>query len=178
MTDIDVFATGLLEEAKRFLEKAKAAAGNAAEPYLHAALLLGFCSLEAHVNAISDDFIDRRELSVHERGLLLEQEVRLVEGEFELSGLRMSRLEEKIAFLHRKFSGAPLDKSAQWWGDFGNATVLRNKLTHPKQRQALTIESVERAIRSVIGAISALYQNIYGRKFPAANLDLQSQMDF
>ena len=54
MSEIDAFATELFEEAKRFLEKAKEAVNAESErAFLHAALLLGISSLEAHINAIS-----------------------------------------------------------------------------------------------------------------------------
>jgi hypothetical protein len=177
--EIDDFATSLLEESKRFLEKASVDQNeNAKTAYLHSALLLAFCSLEAHINAIVEDFIGRPELSAHERGILVEREVRLENGEFVLGGLRISRMEDRISLLHRKFSGAPIDKTATWWSDLAGAIDLRNKLTHPKQAQAVTLPSVERAIKSVIDVVDALYQGIYKRKFPAANLGLQSRMDF
>lgn len=63
MTNVDEFSRVLLEEAKRFFERAvdeKSDEGKTA--YLHGALILGFCALEAHVNAIADDFLVRDEL--------------------------------------------------------------------------------------------------------------------
>ena len=68
MTAIDEFASSLLDEAKRFLEKAAVRdAGETA--YLHAALMLGFCSLEAHTNAISDDFSKGGDLSITDQSI-------------------------------------------------------------------------------------------------------------
>ena len=73
MTAIDEFASSLLDEAKRFLEKAAVRdAGETA--YLHAALMLGFCSLEAHTNAISDDFSKGGDLSITDQSLLRRDE--------------------------------------------------------------------------------------------------------
>jgi len=179
MADIDAFATSLLEESKRFFEKASAESDQAAKAaYLHSALLLGFCSLEAHVNAISEDFVNRPELSAHEKGVLLEKEARLENGEFVLGGLRMHRMEDRISFLHRRFSGLPVDKKALWWSELAGAIDLRNKLSHPKEATAITAQSVERALRSIIDSIDALYQSIYKRKFPAANMGMQSKLDF
>lgn len=179
MADIDAFATSLLEESKRFFERASGESDATAKgAYLHSALLLGFCALEAHVNAISEDFINRPELSAHEQGILLEKEVRLDNGDFVLGGLRMYRMEDRITFLHKRFSGARVDKTAAWWSELAGALDLRNKLSHPKEAQAITQPAVERALRSIISSIDALYQAIYKRKFPAANLGLQSQMDF
>ncbi len=52
---IDAFATELFEEAKRFLEKAKEADNEEGKKaFLHAALLVGMSSLEAHINAICE----------------------------------------------------------------------------------------------------------------------------
>jgi hypothetical protein len=141
-------------------------------------LLLGFCSFEAHINAKAEDFVSRPDLSPHDRGILFEKEVRLDNGDFVLSGLRMYRLEDRFAFLHRKFSGAAVDKGATWWPGLANAIDLRNKLSHPKQAQAITILSVKSALESIIASIDALYLAIYKRRFPSVNLGLQSRLEF
>ncbi|MGY3618402.1 hypothetical protein [Bradyrhizobium sp. USDA 10063] len=180
MADIDDFATSLLEEAKRFLEKAQEAASDpvAHLAYLHAALMLGFCSLEAHVNAIADEFAGRPELSQHETGFLLERDVKLENGEFVLGGLRMSRLEDRLAFLHRRFSGKQLDTQAPWWGQLRGAITLRNKLTHPKDAQPISGDDVELSLQAIISTLDALYQAIYKRGFPVAGMGLMSRVTF
>ena len=67
MADIDEFAQMVFEEAKRFLEKAAMEGANAAQSaYLHAALLLGFSALEAHVNAVCEELAALPDLSPHE----------------------------------------------------------------------------------------------------------------
>ena len=67
VSEIDDFALSLLEEAKWFLEKGGRNAGNSLEsPFLHAALLVAFCSLEAHVNSVADDFALRPGVLPHE----------------------------------------------------------------------------------------------------------------
>ncbi len=93
MTDFDAFAVQLLEEAKRFLEKAKEVEDPTAEAaYLHAALMLSFCALEAQVNSIGEEFSIRTDISAHERGLILERDVKLEKGEFRLqSSLKSKR---------------------------------------------------------------------------------------
>lgn len=116
MAEIDDFATSLFEEAKRFLERAQSESDSAArDAYLHAAMMLAFCSLEAHLNAISEEFRERPEFTLHEKAVLLEEDVKLIDGEFVLGGFKMLRLEDRIQFLHRKFSGKPFDKAVQWW---------------------------------------------------------------
>lgn len=180
MAEIDLFANQLLEEAKRFLEKASECSDSVAEAAnLHAALMLSFCALEAYVNAIGDELSSRPGLSAHEKGVLLEREVRLEDGEFRLkSGLRMARLEDRIEFLHVKFSGKPVDKGSVWWSRLNAATNLRNQLTHAKDIPVVTPHSVRSAIQAIIDALEALYQAIYRRSFPPANRGLQSRLNF
>lgn len=181
MAQIDLFANELLEEAKRFLEKAnECSSGPKAEAAnLHAALMLSFCALEAHVNAIGQEFCGRPGLSAHEKGMLLEQEVRLESGEFQLkAGLRMSKLEDRIEFLHAKFSGKCADRSSTWWSQLGAATSLRNQLTHARDVPAISPNAVQSAIQAIIDVLEALYQAISKRKFPPANRGLHSRLSF
>lgn len=179
MADFDQFASSLLEESKRFLEKAVGAEEKTSQDaFLHASLLLAFSSLEAHVNAISGEFSERPEFAVHEKGLLLEREVRLQDGVFVLAGLRMSRLEDRILFLHRHFSGKPLDKAVAWWAQLSNAIEIRNKLTHPKAVQPLTAKNVREALSAIIASIDTLYNVIYKKNLPAAILALNSKLEF
>jgi len=179
MANIDEFATSLLEEAKRFLEKANEHADDTARTaFLHAALMLAFCSLEAHVNAMGEEFALRPDLPLHAKAVLLEKEVRLNDGEFTLGGLRMYRIEDRIQFLHKQFSGKSLDKTLQWWGQLNNAIDTRNKLTHPKDAHPIKIEQVRSAIEVVITTIDSLYQAIYKKGFPAAKRGLNSRIEF
>ena len=180
MAEIDLFANQLLEEAKRFLEKAKDCvdpAGKAAN--LHAALTLSFCALDAHINAIGEEFSVHADLSAHEKGFLLERDVRLVDGEFKIqSGLKMARLEDRIEFLHARFSGTPLDRSAAWWGKLSSATQLRNQLTHAKTVPAISESAVRNATKAIIDTLDQLYKAIYKRKFPPTSQGLNSQLSF
>ena len=180
MSQIDDFAQSLLEESKRFLEKARdGGEASGIDAHLHAALMLAFSSLEAHVNSISDDFVDRPEMSVHDKAILLEREVRLEKGEFTLTSvLKMVRLEDRIQFLHVRFSGNPLDRNQVWWTRFAEATSLRNQLTHPKELLVIKPDAVERAIQAIIDTIDALYQAIYKRPFPAAARGIDSALTF
>jgi hypothetical protein len=180
VAEIDLFANQLLEEAKRFLEKAAESPDPVAEAAsLHAALLLAFCALEAHINSICEEFLIRPDLSAHEKGILLERDVRLENGEFQLKpGLRIARLEDRIEFLHAKFSGKPLDRSSAWWGQLSAATILRNQLTHVKTVPAITQDAVKSATQAIIDVLGALYQAIYKRKFPFAGQGLGSRLTF
>jgi hypothetical protein len=159
VADFDLFANQLLEEAKRFYERAKESSDTVAEAAnLHAALLLSFCALEAHVNAIGEEFSIAANLSAHEKGLMLEKDVKLDGGEFRLqSGLKMARLEDRVEFLHVKFSGTPVDKNSVWWVQLKSAIDLRNKLTHAKTVPPVTQNAVRSAIQAIIDTLEALY---------------------
>jgi hypothetical protein len=178
VSDIDGFAASLLEEAKRFLEKAAESDGSEAEnANLHAALMLAFSALEAHVNSVADEIAVRRDIGPHELGALLEKTVRLKDGEYYLSSkLRIHRLEERIAILHRMFTGKPA--SGPWKSKLAAATDLRNKLTHPKDVPNISTASVKRAIEAVIETIDALYVSVYRKRFPAAHRKLESKLGF
>jgi hypothetical protein len=128
--------------------------------------MLAFCSLEAHLNAIGEDFGERPDFSAHEKGIILEKEVRL-----------MARLEDRIQFLHAKFS-APLDRSKPLWSQLTEALALRNQLTHPKGIVSITVAAVSRAIQAIIDTLDGLYRAIYRKPFPAAGRGIQSKLTF
>jgi hypothetical protein len=179
VAEIDSFATQLLEEAKAFLEKAKTSSdAKNKEAFLHAALNLGFCGLEAHVNAIADDFLTLQDLSAHERSILAECKVELECGEFRVTDrLQMYRLEDRLLFLCARFSKTPLDRTAAYWGRFKDAQILRNGLTHPKAPAKITESSVELALSSILQVLDVTYRNIYRKKYPGAKRGLQSTID-
>jgi hypothetical protein len=89
----------LLEESKRFLEKCKLSEDKSARSaYLHASLLLAFSGLEAHINSVADEFVDRPEINIFDRSILLEKEIRLEMGEVILTGLKMYPPTERFIF--------------------------------------------------------------------------------
>jgi hypothetical protein len=180
VADFDIFADQLLEESKRFLEKASESTDAVAEAAnLHAALMLSFCALEARINSIGEESSLRTDLSAHERGLLLERDVRLEDGEFKVqNALKIARLEDRIEFLHAKLSGKPVDKSEAWWGQLNTAIRLRNDLTHAKTIPSITQPGVRNAIQAILATLDALCRAIYGKKLPAADLGLHSRLRF
>lgn len=180
MPEIDKFASLLLEEAKRFLEIASRSSTPEGEiAHLHAAMLVGLSALEAHVSAMAEDFLTLDNLSAQERAILREREVRLEDGEFVVTeSLKMYRLEDRIQFLHRRFSGKAIDRKTTWWSELGSAIKLRNELTHPKGSTTISKGAVERALQAIIDTLAALFDAVYGEKFPAAGRRLQSKMNF
>lgn len=181
MNEIDAIASLLLEESKRFLEKAQESTDRTAQhAYLHASLSLGFSSLEAHINSIVDDQLERNDLSTHERGFLSEQKVELRQGVFTLQdSLQMQRIDERIALLWTRCS---VDKSVDYksamWSQLKEGLRLRNALTHPKEFTELTVELVSRSISTIITIIDTAYMRIYSKPLPAKNRGLQSNLTF
>jgi hypothetical protein len=181
MAALSSFASDLLEEAKRFLEKAKESSDpTVKKAYLHAALMVGFASFEAHVNAIADDFLSRGDLNPHERGLLAEHAVELTDGEFrEKDLLKVHRLEDRVLFLCRRFSKTPVDRNESYWSDFVAATKLRNALTHPKADPPNINEAaVKKTLSAIIELLNFMYKAIYKKKLPAYNRGLLSKLSF
>jgi hypothetical protein len=126
-----------------------------------------------------DEFSERPELAVHEKGILVERDVQLRDGAFHLlPKLKISSMEDRISLLHQKFSKSGLDKNSEWRSKLSGAIDLRNKLTHPKTNPSITIKAVERALEAVIETINALYVSLYSRPLPAANMGLTSNLEF
>lgn len=176
MKTIDDFATQLLEESKHFLEKFETSNSPA---YLHAALNLAFCSLEAHVNAIAEEFMTRSELTPWDKAVLSERAVELDDGEYRLSSrLKMHRLEDRVLYLCRRFSKKPIDRSSAEWSRFKVAIQLRNELTHPKNAVELTHITVSDALSAVINILDMIYRALYRQGYPHKYLQLTSSLSF
>jgi hypothetical protein len=181
MAALPEFAAGLWEEAKRFLEKAEEdGPSDGATAFVHAALMLGFASFEAHVNAMADDFLTTSSLNPHERGLLGEHIVELVDGEFQVKEvLKVQRLEDRVLFLCRRFSKSPIDRSSSYWGEFMAAARLRNRLTHPKPGAlVIELEEVRRALTAIIELLNVMCLSLYRKKLPTHGRGLSSKRSF
>jgi hypothetical protein len=180
MEKFDLFCDALLEESKRFLEKAKEEKEQInISAYLHASLLLSISSLEAFVNGISDDFREASSLTVHEKSFLLEKDISLSNGEFKLDNrLKMSRLMERIEFLFRKFNYSKLDKQLKWWQHFNEGISLRNSLVHPKEYSEIKFVQIESTLKSVIECIDRLFKAVYKKGFPNIKMGLDSKLTF
>ncbi len=135
MDNIDTFASLLLEEAKRFLELAgEALEDEGVTANLHAGMVLAFCALEAHINAVSDEMALQKGLTAHEKSILLEREVSLDSGHYKLkNALKMYRLEDRILFLFARFGKSTLDKNSPWWAKLKASLKVRNEISHPKE---------------------------------------------
>jgi hypothetical protein len=181
MQEIDLFANQLLEEARRFFEKAGESTDvPGKDANLHAALMLSFCALEAHINAMGEEVASRFDLPVHGKGVLLEKEVRLENGEFRMTQyLRMAKLEDRIEFLHVGVAAKEIDRSpSSWRGQLSAAINLRNKLTHAKEVPAISEMDVQRAIEAIVATLDALFHVLYNSGLPSANRGVRSRLTF
>ena len=180
MSIVDEFCKTTLEEAKRFYEKAKVESDqDGKDAYLKAAILLGFAALESHINAIADDFLTRSDLSVLEQSILSERDFDLHEGKYRLTGnLKMYRLEDRIRFIYRRFSGRPIKEDAQWWGDLKGGITYRNKLTHPKEVITISEGMAKKSLEAIINTLNALYKAVYKKACPSVQRGLISNMSF
>jgi len=180
MNDFDVFCSELLEEAKRFLEKAKMEKNEYGMiAYQHACLLLAVCSLEAYINGIAEEMCLAPKMPIHVKAFLLEKELRIENGDFIISNsLKMSRLIDRIEILYRRYSGDKLTDKKKWWITVKMGIDLRNKITHPKTETKITNELLEKILQAILACLTALYKLIYKRKFPRAKLQLTSKYDF
>jgi hypothetical protein len=175
----DDFATQLFEEAKAFLEKfCTNREDGAAVAYLHAALLLGYCSLEAHVNNVAADFADRSEFDTLEKSILTERDVALKDGEFTLTRtLKFYRLEERFEFLCRRFQEPSLDKSETWWNHLKAGLEIRNAVTHPRTPRKVTEKDVTDALNAILEAVDVLFQAVYKKPYPGKGRRLESRLE-
>ncbi|NGZ96310.1 MAG: hypothetical protein CV089_09310 [Nitrospira sp. WS110] len=180
METSDDFANLLFEEAKAFLGKHDLhKEENAAVAYLHAALLLGFCALEAHINNVAADFADRPEFTLLEQGIMQEKDVALKHGEFELTKtLKMFRLEDRYEFLYRRFKKRPIDKDVKWWGLLKAGLQARNAITHPRTPSKVTSTEVAGFLSAILEAIDALFRAVYRKPYPCKRRKLDSTLEF
>ena len=177
MTEIDTFSNKLLDEAKWFFEEAKTKDNSARDRYLHASILLGFAGLESQLNSIANDFADRKEFSILEKSLMLQRDFSFEKGEFTLKDkLKMSRIDQRIEFLYRFFSGVPVDPSVQWYSSLKQGIDIRNKLTHPKENIHFSIKQIEGILQAIIETLDVLYKVIYKKTYPKASLGLKSTL--
>lgn len=180
MSSIDTFSALLFEEAKRFLERAKTSEDEAGRTaFCHAALLLAFSSLEAHMNALSEELALRDNLDMLTQSILLEREFKLEKGAFKLTGaLKMYRLEDRLEFLFAKFSVSASQLPYPWWTDLKNGMNLRNRLVHPKVSLPLTPTETGKCLEAIIECLNSLYLAIFKKPHPSYKRKLDSNLGF
>ena len=92
--------------------------------------------------------------------------VELIHGEFkEKDTLKIDRLEDRVLFLCRRFSKAPVDRTLIW-SEFVDASRLRNSLTHPKADPPnISENAVKKSINALIELLNQMYDGSTSRSF-------------
>lgn len=119
---------------------------------LHGSIMFAWIAIESFVNNMIDDFnqVPPNMFPMHERAFLLEKKLRFEDRGLDLGKFiiddnqnEFRRLEEKIFFLIAKFSQANNLRGDALWQKFESFKEKRNKITHPRRSDELTIASAE-----------------------------------
>ncbi|MDK8172186.1 hypothetical protein QP735_06540 [Curtobacterium citreum] len=176
-TEADSFSIRLLDEAKRFFEKAEEAAGDEQDAYLHATLMVGFSALESHLNGIADELSSRPQSNLLHNAVLLEKDVKIETGVWKLGRDKFYRLEDRIAFLAAEYAGrAPSEFT--WWSSLKDGMKVRNSLVHPREVVVLSVSDVRRFLDAIVRALNDIYLSVFKKGHPAYQRGLQSTMSF
>jgi hypothetical protein len=182
---VDEAFVAYIEDAKAFLDLAESRQkeGNTrgAEAFCRATLLVGFASFEAFLHSVSRDFIDsgHPDLTVQDKAFLSEKEVVVdVDGGYALSERnKFARLEERILFLYRRFSGEKFDRTKAFWSVLQLGIKLRNDVVHPRECQQLSPKTVAQTLSAILDTMNYISLGIYKRKLPIACRGLSPQVD-
>lgn len=178
MSSFDAYTLQLLEQAKRFYEKANENDLDESKiAYLHASLLLAICYIEAVVNNIVNEFEKTKLFDINEKAVLQEKDIVLVKGSFQLSHFKMTRFFDKLDILFIKFT-KNVPNSCTWWSHLKQGIDIRNNIVHPKNEVKVTSKVVENTLRAVIECTDILYKAIYKKPFPYYKMGLNSKLIF
>jgi hypothetical protein len=173
------------EDAKAFLDMAvsrqKEGSNRSSEAYCRASLLVGFASFEAFLHSVSLDFLDSQhpDLSVHDKAFLREKDVSLdKDGCFSVSeSNKFARLEDRIIFLYRRFSGKKFDRTKSFWSLLQTGIKVRNEIVHPKECQTIAPKTVAQTLGAILEAMNYISVGIYRTKLPIASRGLSPQVE-
>lgn len=171
MKSNDQFARELFEDAKCSLRDAKSSDNDLKrQRHLRHSLLAAFSFLELQIEIIAQHFKDSALLSLHERGMLNQQEVQFEKGVFRLKATpKYTRLVDRMMLLQSKFKGSKLSDRA-WWGPLSEGTERRNAVAHPRSAVALSSAEVERDLLAVLACANDLFQIVFGKGLSYAAL--------
>lgn len=180
MDQFDEYTICLLEESKRFLEKATSETDEIGkQAYLHSSLLLSICFVEAIVNGLINELTKTDIFSLYEISVLCEKELQLDHGEYKITTrLKMQRLLDKIDIIYYGKTRKKINHASAWWGQLKHGIELRNNLVHPKDVQKLDEKIIAKVILSSIECTDCLFKAIYRKPFPKRNRDLNTSLTF
>lgn len=165
-----------LDHSERFINAAELSTSEEEEnALLCASVMFSWIAIESFVNNMSDDFnqVPPELFPMHERAFLLEKKLRFEDHGLELgkfiidkSQNEFRRLEEKIFFLIAKFSQANNLRGDLLWQTFERFKDKRNKITHPRRSDELTLDVTETKVffNSAKDIINLISQNVWRKK--------------
>lgn len=170
MSDFVEYSRSLMEAAKGFRAVAtEMTEGEIKQAYLRASFLHACSFLEAHLNYMAEHFTNDVMFSIHEKGILLEREVRFEKGKFRLaSTLKIARITDRIDLLIAKCSSDPVAEKAGWYSDINTTLTVRNSLVHPKSTHIIKDAEVSLALTSILKAVDTLYSVVFKKNLPYA----------
>lgn len=179
MSDFVEYSRSLMDAAKGFRTHALGLVeGEVKQAFLRAALLHACSFLEAHLNYMAEHFTDNTMFSLHEKGVLLEREVRFDHGAFHLSNtLKISRITDRIDLLLSKCSTNPSAEKAGWYNDLGLTLKIRNSLVHPKDVHTLGDSDVQLALVCMLKAADTLYNVVFKKGLPYAKKGIEGGLE-
>lgn len=179
MSDFVEYSRSLMDTAKGFRAHAlELEEGEVKQAFMRAALLHACSFLEAHLNYMADHFAYNTMFSLHEKGILLEREVRFEGGEFHLTNtLKISRIIDRIDLMLSKCSANPAEEKVGWFSDLVRALKIRNSLVHPKEVHTLYDEDVKMALLCMLNAADKLYFVVFKKGLPYAKKGIEGGLD-
>lgn len=179
MSDFVDYSRSLMDAAKGFRTHALGLGeGEVKQAFLRAALLHACSFLEAHLNYMAEHFTETAMFSTHEKGVLLEREVRFDHGVFHLTNtLKISRITDRIDLLLSKCSLNPIEEKAGWFADLGHTLKIRNSLVHPKDAHTLSDDDVQMALICMLKAADNLYAVVFKKGLPYAKKGIAGGLD-
>lgn len=178
MATSDTYSKDLWNSAKWFFKCGTETSDKLKQQaYYRAAVFHAFAFLESQVAIIGEHFKSSHVMTVHEKAMLLERQVKFRAGGFHIAtGIKFYNLEEKMELLVKKFNQETITE-AHWWSKLKHSIQIRNSIAHPKEDTNLTKSQCLTALNSVLDCISSLYLAVFQKKLPYASLGVEASWD-
>ena len=161
------FIFTLFEDSKSFLMNAKSKCDDPelSERYARASVLVAWAGFEGWLHKTCYDFAESSlDLSVFERGFLLEKKIELKNGQFVIqNAVKYESSENKLEFLLTRFANYNIDKQSLHWKDFKECKDLRDSVIHPKKNRKLkvNINDAEKNLKTLQYYLNLLSKKLY-----------------
>ncbi|HEY1224628.1 MAG TPA: hypothetical protein VGE54_05310 [Brevundimonas sp.] len=127
-----------------------------------------FSYLELQIELIANHFEGNEFFSLHERGVMNQQDVVFDKGVFKLKPVvRYSRLQDRMLLLQSKFKGSKLSQRS-WWDPLLRGMDRRNSIAHPREPVVLDPSEIEQDLLAVLACANDLFEIVFGKGVPYA----------